>query len=338
MLPRRLCRLVLLAATLIAVLATPQLISAHPLAPALLELTEAEGGVDVTWKRSLAGARKAPVDPVLPAECKELEEPALHQVKDGVVLRWRVDCGPEGLVGKRITVTGLGSAKIDVLLRITLADGRRVGGVLRAGETTYVVPSRAQVTDVLLDYGRLGVTHILSGFDHLVFVFGLLLLAHGLRPLVLTITCFTLGHSVTLSLAALGLAKFPSAPIEVAISASILVLAVELAREKRHAKITPFRRWPWLLSFLFGLLHGLGFAGALREVGLPQEEIVAALFSFNVGIEIGQLSFVVGVLVLYRLLRSVLANLPMWTRWVPVYAMGSLSAMWCFERVADWLG
>jgi len=163
------------------------------------------------------------------------------------------------------------------------------------------------------------------------------LLVPVLRMLFWTITCFTLGHSITLSLATLGFLGLPPALTEFAIAASILVVAVELAHGEQ-APPSLLRRTPWALAVGFGLLHGLGFAGALAEIGLPQEEIPLALFGFNVGIELGQLAFVGGVLAALRWLRPLVRQGPAWLSRVPAYGIGSLAAYWCFERAAAWLG
>jgi len=184
---------------------------------------------------------------------------------------------------------------------------------------------------VLRDYVRLGVHHIATGFDHLLFVFGLVLLANGTRRLLWTVTAFTAGHSVTLSLATLGVVRFPTAPIELAIAATILVLALELAQERSESWL---RRRPWAVAFAFGLLHGFGFAGALAEVGLPQEEIPVALLAFNLGIELGQLAFVACVLALRSLVAPALAGAPAWLRNAPVTVMGALAVYWCLDRGA----
>lgn len=162
-------------------------------------------------------------------------------------------------------------------------------------------------------------------------MFGLLLLVPAARALVRTITAFTVGHSVTLSLAVLGLARVPPGPVEVVIAATVLVLALELARPPAP---TLMRRYPWAMALAFGLLHGLGFAGALRQAGLPDGEVPLALFAFNVGIEIGQLGFVLMILTVRRPLERRLAQLPAWTRRVPPLAMGSLAVFWCVERAA----
>jgi hydrogenase/urease accessory protein HupE len=326
--------------------------SAHPLAPSLLQLEERgeAGQFDVLWKRSALVSSRTPVSPVLPAQCSELTSPRVQRESSALLVRWRVDCGEEGLVGAGIEVQGLAESKTEALVRIQLRDGRQISSLLRAEDSIFVVPARAQRMDVLRDYTRYGLEHILSGLDHLLFVFGLLLLSKNLRSLVETVTSFTLGHSLTLSLCALDWVRIPNNLAEVAIAGSLLILACELARGPEQP-VTWMRRWPWLMAVSFGLLHGLGFASALRELGLPQEELLVALFSFNVGIELGQLAFIgVALLLLWAVNRTldnetpmalptgVLSNLPPRVRWVPVYGMGMLSAYWLFVRIASWLG
>ena len=303
---------------------------AHPLAPALLELREDDSGrVAVMWKRSALRVPGSDLQPILPPDCKVLEEPRVEDQGAAMIAYWSIDCGEMGLVGRSLRIDDLGPAKIDTLVRIELADGRQIQRVLRRREPSMVVPERATRFGVFRDYLAIGFEHILSGADHLLFVFGLFLLCTGLAPLVKTITSFTVGHSITLSLAALGYAQFPSGPIEVLIAASVLALAVELARDATRP--TWMRRFPWPMALVFGLLHGLGFAGALREVGLPDGEIPMALFSFNVGIEIGQLVFVGVLLLLAPLVQRIPLPLP---RRVAVYVMGSLAAFWMIERSA----
>jgi hydrogenase/urease accessory protein HupE len=193
--------------------------------------------------------------------------------------------------------------------------------VLRAREPALTIPDREAHLGLASRYVALGVEHILSGYDHLLFVFGLLLLAVDLRALIATITAFTLGHSVTLTLAALDVARVPAAPVEVLIAFSIFVLAVELARIDPTRDATFARRRPWLMALVFGFLHGLGFAGTLRAAGLPAGAVPTALFGFNVGIELGQLAFVLTVLAISA-----------WTHALPAYAIGSLAACWMIER------
>jgi hypothetical protein len=319
---------------LFLLLATAAAAGAHALSPALLVLHEIGGGdVDVTWKIPLLRIAGSEIRPVLPAHCEVTGgPPTTAEDNESLTTRWRIRCGDAGLVGARVGVEGLAAAKTDALLRLELADGRSVDTVLRANEPEIVVPERAARLDVVGEYVRLGVEHIMTGYDHLLFVFGLLLLATDWRRLVTTITAFTLGHSITLTLAVLDVARVPSTPIEVLIAFSIFALAVELARPASSADATLMRRRPWLMALGFGLLHGLGFAGVLRAVGLPAEAIPTALFGFNVGIELGQLAFVAVILALGAALRPVVGAWHGWTRAVPVYVMGSLAACWMIER------
>lgn len=324
---------VLLAAGLLLAGLAPGPAAAHPLAPALLQLEELEDGhVDVLWKRSSLAVPGSNIEPVLPPACPATTSPRFEEQGVAVLVRWTIDCSASGLVGQPLRVDGLGPAKIDTLVRIALADGRTIQRVLRRGEPEMQIPAKASRLRVFVDYLTIGFEHILSGADHLLFVFGLFLLCAALGPLVKTITSFTVGHSITLSLAALGYTNLPSGPIEVLIAASVLALAVELARDTE--KETLMRRYPWPMALLFGLLHGMGFAGALREVGLPQGEIPMALFSFNVGIELGQLVFVVGLVAAAAVVQRIPLPIPL-PRRAAVYVMGSLAAFWTIERTVS---
>lgn len=320
------------------VFALPAAALAHRLAPALLELFERGAGrVEVHFKLPVEQPSGAQLAPELPPGCVEEAPPEASPEGTGVVLHWFVRCGDGGLVGSQVALRGLASSGSNALLRIELADGRRLRAVLHAGAPSFHVPERESRLDVAKGYGRLGIEHILTGFDHLLFVFGLVLLVRGGRALLATVTAFTLGHSVTLSLASLGFVRFPSAWIEVLIAGTILWLAAELALPQRDPPGW-MRRAPWVMAGTFGLLHGLGFAGALAEVGLPDAEIPLALLAFNVGIEIGQLSFIAAVVGAGWSLRGPLAALPQWLARAPVTLMGALAAYWCLERGAAALG
>lgn len=317
--------------------------AAHPLAPALLELREATGAlVDVRFKTSLYPRSRASAEllvPSLPGSCERVGSSRLAVEGGGQVERFRMRCA-EGVVGRRVGVAGLRENAIDALLRVELRDGRTFQHVLRAGHETVVVPARPDRVQVFTSYLGMGARHIASGLDHLLFVFGLVLLvAPGggyVNRLLLTLSAFTAGHCVTLSGAAVGWLRLPGPPVEFLIALSVLALAVELARPHREGRSI---RLPWLLAGGFGLLHGLGFAGALLEAGLPEGEIALALLSFNLGIEVGQVIFVGLVLVFLWTLRiaRMPERLPEWSGQVPVYGMGSLAAMWCFERMAAML-
>lgn len=270
-------------ALIVLVLAGAPAVLAHPLAPSLLEVRErGDGRVDVGWKTPLVRPRGTSLAPVLPDRCRRATPDAVTQQDGGIWTRWSADCGPDGLVGAQVGIAGEPATGIGAVVRVTLADGRTVDGLVTPSHPLFTVPPRPRPLDVVRDYVRLGVAHILAGPDHLLFVFGLLLLAGTPRRVLATVSAFTVGHSVTLTLAALDVVRLPSAPIEAAIAASVLALAVELAR--RPTAPTVMRRRPWAMAETFGLLHGLGFASALREAGLPAGEIPLALGSFNVGI------------------------------------------------------
>lgn len=313
------------------VLAGASAARAHPLAPALLQLREgADGRVEVTWKTPLLRPRGTAPEPVLPSRCRPVTPPTAVPDATGVLVRWTVACGPGSLVGERVGVAGLRRDAPGAVVRVEVADGRVVEGVVFAGEPSLTIPERPSARRVVAGYVRLGVTHILGGPDHLLFVLGLVLLGGTWRRLLGTLTAFTVGHSITLALAVLGVVTVPTGPIEAAIAASVFVLAVEVARPPGTA--TVIRRHPWTMALAFGLLHGLGFAAALREAGLPAGDIPLALLSFNLGIEAGQVLFVLAVVLVGRALGRGRARLPALLRLAPRYAMGVLAAFWWLER------
>ena len=301
----------------------------HPLDPALLELREQHAApTEVRFQAPLP----SPLRPLLPERCVALSAPVITTTTRSALQRWQVDCGADSLVGERIGVDGLRARQTDALVRIELRDGRLVQAVLRPDEPFITIPERAGVGTVLRDYLRLGFTHIMTGPDHLLFVLGLVLLVPNRRRLLWTITAFTLGHSATLSLAVLGFVHVPPAPIEVLIAVSIVVVAFELTRaQSGHA---PDSAMPVGMALSFGFLHGLGFAGALAQVGLPGGEIPPALFAFNVGIELGQLLFVAVALAAIAGLRLLPVRWPAAVQFVPAYGIGSLATFWVLERLA----
>jgi HupE / UreJ protein len=228
-----------------------------------------------------------------------------------------------------------------VFLKVTWADGTTAsrffvvqGGVVPV-DMALLQAASGSFIDAARRYTLLGIKHILLGVDHLLFVVSLLLIVRGPWMLLKTITAFTLAHSLTLALATLGLVNVPSAPVEVCIALSIVLVAAEGLRET--ARGVALRR-PWRIAFAFGLLHGFGFAGALSGLGLPSSEIPLALLFFNVGVEIGQIAFVATLLGLYRLVSRQMVALPRWTEAIPGYAIGSIAMLWFFERFATMLG
>lgn len=324
-----------LRAALLALLLAAAPAAAHPLAPAFLELVEAaDGTTTVLWKTPLVSPAGAEIRPVLPAGCRALGSPASSADASSLAHRWRVDCGAGGWAEHAVAVTGLDESRTNAIVRIVLADGRVVQTLLSGANAAFTVPVRPSALGILRGYLVLGVEHLATGLDHLLFVLGLVLLLGGGRRLLWTITSFTLGHSLTLSAAILGIVAVPARPIEVGIAASILVLASEIA-PPAGTRPSPLSRYPWAMALAFGLLHGFGFAGALFEIGLPRGEIPLALFAFNAGIELGQILFVAAILLAARLAMPRPEALPRWAPLAPAYVIGSLAALWCFERAVS---
>jgi HupE / UreJ protein len=317
-------------------LAWPALAGAHPLAPALLELREsAPQRYEVLWRTTVAQVRGVEVAPELPASCTAVT-PRQRAVTDGEALeaRWSVHC-EGGLQGQQLAVAGLDGSGINVVIRLEELNGAVVSGILDLGAPRFTVPARGTTAQRFGQYVRLGTGHLLTGLDHVLFVLGLLCIVSGARALVVTITSFTLGHSLTLAAAALGVVRFDAALAELGIALSLVAVAFAILRPAGRPSL--LTRRPALLTFGFGLLHGFGFAGALTEVGLPQGEIAPALLAFNLGIEAGQLLLVAAALALLRLAR-IAPDLPRLSRAVPAYIIGSLAACWCIERSLPFLG
>lgn len=307
--------------------------AAHQFAPALLELEEVSPElVKVSWKQPAVRVQGSQLRPVLPVECEGVGAPVVQREGTGFRATWEMRC-PRGLAGKTVGVEGIAGSQADVLLRITLRDGRKLRQVLKAHKPSFEIQADSSRLGVFKDYAALGVRHILGGWDHLLFVFALVWLVGWGTPLLWTITAFTGGHSITLALASLGLVHVPQAPIEAAIALSIYILAVELAGVREGSR-TLTQKAPWAVAGSFGLLHGLGFAGALAEVGLPTAEIPLALLSFNVGIELGQLAFVAAVVLLAAASRRLPLAWPRWSQALPAYGIGALAAFWFLQRIA----
>jgi hypothetical protein len=312
---------------------------AHRLSPAFFGLNEtAPDTFDVQWKVSISGGLAAVLEPQVPEGCKLAEDVRTYVVDDVRFQHAALSCDG-GLAGKAFTVNGLPQTQTDVLLRVDYLDGSASNQRLTPWQPIVTIPERPSSLEVVRTYTVLGVEHILLGIDHLLFVLALLLLVRGVKRLIATVTAFTVAHSVTLGAATLGFVHVPSAPVEAIIALSILFLASELAR--RHAylpgAVTPeadlTERFPWLVAFSFGLLHGFGFAGALSEVGVPDRAVPLALLFFNVGVEIGQLLFIAAVLGFGWLVRRTLAQgVPKGWQRATAYGIGSVAAFWVVER------
>jgi hypothetical protein len=322
-----------LACLLVAGLQLPSQARAHEIRPALLDLAESDDGwVDVTWKLPTRGERALGLTPVLPSALVAVGPPSERVVPGALVQRTRYRSDGASLVGGRIAIDGLSGTQTDVLLRVSLADGSEHSAILRPESPEFRIPARATKWEVAKSYWRMGVEHILAGVDHLLFLLALLLIVSGFGKLVQTVTAFTLAHSVTLALATLGFVHVPPAPTEAVISLSILFLAGEIVR-KQQGEVGLTERRPWLVALAFGLFHGLGFAGALSAVGVPAHEVPLALLMFNVGVETGQLLFVITVAAALAALRRLPLTIPAGAWRLAPYTIGAIAAFWTIQRV-----
>jgi hydrogenase/urease accessory protein HupE len=307
---------------------------AHESRPAYLEIKESQAHVyDITWRRPARGELVLSMQPVFPEHCKVQGGVANYFSQGAHVQRWTIQCKSAGLVGHSIYIEGLVQTITDVLVRIQFLDNTTHTQILKPNDTSMTVQGAPSLWQVTTDYFALGVEHILGGIDHLLFVLCLLLIVKGKWLLVKTITAFTVAHSITLALATLGFVSVPQAPVEAVIALSILFLAVELVKQQQ-GKSDLAMRAPWIVAFIFGLLHGFGFAGALSEVGLPQADIPLALLMFNVGVEAGQLLFIAAVLLTIQAWRLVINIEPSWLPRATAYGIGGLSSFWIISRVA----
>jgi hydrogenase/urease accessory protein HupE len=275
----------------------------------------------------------------LPEGTQDVEAPRAS-FSDGAYIERRAIRRDGGLAGQAVTIEGLSATSIDVLVRIESLGGAIQTARLSPTNTAFVIQVTPGAGEVAATYLRLGVEHILFGFDHLLFVLALVVLVREWRRVAVTVTAFTIAHSMTLAAATLGFVNVPGPPVEATIALSIMLVSVEILNARR-GKPSVTARLPWLVAFSFGLLHGFGFAGALAEVGLPQHAIPVALLFFNVGVEVGQLIFVAAVLSLMRLLIRAASQLlePALVRRTfdrldvtVAYAIGIVAAYWLVER------
>jgi hydrogenase/urease accessory protein HupE len=314
----------------------------HALQPGYLELRLLNTDVyAVVWKVPAVGGRPMEIAAELPERCDPRTPGVAAWDGEAHVTRWTSTCAG-GLEGGVIRIEGLEKTSTDVLVRFDFADGANQAHRLTAGDPSFTVPVQPSRFDVVHTYTLLGVEHILLGIDHLAFVLALLLLVNGVRRTIATVTAFTLAHSLTLAGATLGLVHVPGPPTEAVIALSIVFLAAEIIRGRQgHPGLT--ERYPWVVAFSFGLLHGFGFAGALSEVGLPRAAIPIALLCFNIGVELGQLLFIAFAFTVFVVARRATQRIDLlqpagpWTAWalaLPPYAIGSLAVFWLIQRIA----
>ena len=321
---------VLLAGLLFPVTAA----QAHEVRPGYLELKEtAAGRFNVLWRTPVLAGMRLPVALKLPDDVRNLKEPVVQELTDSLVERRWIEAGPSGLAGNRIQFAGLQLTITDVLVRIHMLDGRDITMLVRPAQPWFDVAAQRSKLGVAGGYLWLGIEHILTGFDHLMFVLALIIITGGGWRLVKTVTAFTLSHSLTLTAATLGWVQVPQRPVEAVIALSIVFVAGEIAQGYRGRKGIAVRA-PWVVAFSFGLLHGLGFAGGLSDAGLPSGHIPLALLFFSIGVEIGHLLFVATVLAIIAVARRIRIPFPRWSELVPPYVIGSVAMFWVIQRVA----
>ena len=327
-----------IVSALLAVVLSLTSAQAHETRPAYLEIKETEPGqFAVLWRTPVLSGVRLPLALTMPDGIQDRKEPAVLEFADSLVERRWIEAGPNGLAGKRITITGLQLTITDVLVRVEWLDGRRLQTIVRPAQPWIDIASAQSGWQMLGAYVVEGMRHIVFGPDHLLFVLGLLLIVKGAWMLVKTVTAFTLAHSITLAIATLGYAEAPALPLNAAIALSILFLGPEIVRSWRGETSFTIRH-PWVVAFAFGLLHGFGFASALTGAGLPRQDLPLALLSFNIGVEVGQLGFVALVLALERSFRVLEIRWPRWVQALPGYTVGTLGAFWTLQRVVLLIG
>jgi hydrogenase/urease accessory protein HupE len=310
----------------------------HALQPGYLELRLVDTDLySVLWKKPANRGKPMTIIAVLPENCDQAKPP--QSVWDGMayLARWTANCAG-GLEGGVIRIDGLDQTSTDVLVRFDFSDGTVESRRLTPGDSFFTVPAIPSRFEVVRTYLLLGFKHILEGIDHLMFILALLILVKGKHRLVMTVTAFTLAHSLTLAGATLQLVQIPGPPVEAAIALSIMFVAAEIMHS-RSGNPGLTEKYPWIVAFIFGLLHGFGFAGALAQIGLPQSSIPTALLFFNVGVEIGQLFFIACVFSIIALGGAIVSRINMpriaWASTVPPYFIGSAAAFWTIQRLVD---
>lgn len=304
---------------------------ADDMRPASLTITAIDDSrFDVVWKVPIKGDRQLSLDVVFD-DSIVANTPRRKQLVPGAhIEQWQAQRA-QGVTGLQVSVTGLISESADVLLRVIDVDGQTATTVLNADTQSYVFPENIKPQNTIITYIVLGVEHILIGLDHLLFVACLIYISRTRKKLFMTITGFTLAHSVTLIMASTGVLSIAIVPVEAVIALSIVFLAIEIAKNNQQSISL---RYPVLVSSSFGLLHGFGFASVLAEIGLPANEKVMALLCFNIGVELGQILFVLALFTLAWLGMKLSSAFTMEKLRFPVsYGCGVIATIWLFERL-----
>jgi hydrogenase/urease accessory protein HupE len=306
----------------------------HEIRPAYLQITENDQHrFDVLWKQPVMGTLAVPLVPKVSNGLLDRPPDEESASNSFLLRRWsNLPLTRDSFDGVTIRIDGIEHTITDALVDVSFSNGQEIQAVLKPAEPVLTVQLRGAGKAAVATYLQLGIEHILTGFDHLSFVLGLVLLVRARATLLKTITAFTLAHSITLAAAALGYVNVSAPVIESLVALSIVFVAVELARSHR-GEVGLTTRYPWVIAFTFGLLHGFAFAGSLADIGLPPHNIPGALLLFNCGVEVGQLMFVAAVLVFIAAFRRIVAQPPFWMRWVAPYAVGALASFWMIQRV-----
>lgn len=311
---------------LVLMMIAPPLAAAHEVKPAYLDIEQTyEAEFKIVWKQPVTDGKRLRLEPVFPEAC-QASALEISQTSQTYIERYQLACD---LQSGTLRIAGLERTLTDVFIRLKRSGEPSIHAVLRPSDRTFELGSGGD--DGHRDFLRFGVEHILLGYDHLLFVIGLVLITRA-RHLPLTVTAFTLAHSLTLAGSVLTNADIPQTPVEIIIAMSLVFLARE-ALEHLQDRRRPQSLKPWFVAFLFGLIHGLGFAGALRETGLPQDERGLALLYFNIGVEIGQLAFVLVLLIIGAILARLLPRLFRHVQTGGAYLIGVAGAAWMIQRL-----
>lgn len=309
-------------------------LSAHEVRPAYLELRQTSSETyDAFWKVPGQGENlRLGIYVELPDGSTNVTAPRASMDNNAYTERWTIKRAG-GLVGGTIHIAGLTATMTDVLVRLERLDGSEQVTRLTPSSPSFVVEAAPRALEVARTYSVLGVEHILTGIDHLLFILALLIITGGGWKLVKTVTAFTISHSITLTAATLGFVHVPQRPVEAVIALSIVFVAAEIIRIHRGLESITSRA-PWLVAFTFGLMHGLGFAGGLSEAGLPAGHVPTALLFFSGGVEAGHFMFIGVVLAFIAAVRRIRIPFPRWTELVPPYAIGSVAMFWVVQRIS----
>ena len=305
--------------------------SAHEVRPAYLHVKEtSQNQFDVIWKQPVVEGKRLKIQPVFPEVCAETSARDIRSLGSTATERYNISCD---LTSGVIVLEGLERTLTDAFVRVDYLNGEQTSGVIKPSAPRFDLGSDR--SSPAIDYIKIGVDHIIYGWDHLLFVIGLVMLVSR-RQIIGVATAFTLAHSLTLALAALGFLNLPTRPVEILIAMSIVLLAVEIVRKSRGGTSIAVRK-PYLISFFIGLIHGAGFASALSDIGLPKGTELLALLLFNLGVELGQVAIILLLLALIWIAVKIAANSRKPLEFASAYLIGTIGMYWTVERLSEYV-